>query len=80
MKDGKKPPPGANVLGSMLVLVIKRKPDGTIDKYKARLVALGNQQKPDSYGDIKSATKMQVRWRVRRPLTRCRTAAELASD
>jgi hypothetical protein len=42
LKKGKKPPPGANVLGSMLVLVIKRKPDGSIDKYKARLVALGN--------------------------------------
>ena len=40
----------------MLVLVIKRKPDGSIDKYKARLVALGNQQRPDSYGEIKSAT------------------------
>jgi hypothetical protein len=32
MEDGKKPLPEANVLGSMLVLVIKRKPDVTIDK------------------------------------------------
>jgi len=56
LKDGKKLPPGANLLGSMLVLVIKRKPDGSIDKYKARLVALGNQQKPNSYDQIKSAT------------------------
>ena len=35
-------PKGANVLGSMYVLQIKRKPDGSVDKYKARLVAFGN--------------------------------------
>jgi hypothetical protein len=33
-------PRGANVIGSMMILSVKRKPDGTIDKYKARLVML----------------------------------------
>ena len=49
-------PPGANLIGSMMVLVIKRKQDGTIDKYKARLVCLGNQQESSSYDAIKSGT------------------------
>jgi hypothetical protein len=51
-------PPGASIVGSMMVLTIKRDPTkpGEIDKYKARLVALGNQQKPSSYDDIKSGT------------------------
>lgn len=45
-----------NLLGTMMVLQIKRHQDGTIDKYKARLVALGNQQTPSSYHDIRSGT------------------------
>ena len=49
-------PKGANVIGSMMILSVKRKPDGSIDKYKARLVALGNQQKESSYNLIKSGT------------------------
>jgi hypothetical protein len=49
-------PKGANVLGSMYVLQIKRNPDGTIDKYKARLVAFGNQQKEGSFDQVKSGT------------------------
>ena len=51
-------PDGASIVGSMMVLTIKRDPTkpGEIDKYKARLVALGNQQKPSSYDDIKSGT------------------------
>ena len=49
-------PLDVNLIGSMLVLQIKRNPDGTIDKYKARLVAIGNQQKTDSYKNISSAT------------------------
>lgn len=53
----KKLPRDANVVGSMWVLQIKRdKSTGAIDKYKARLVALGNQQKDTSYKDIKSST------------------------
>ena len=48
---------GANIVGSMFTLTIKRdKTTGQIDKYKARLVALGNQQKPNSYKDISSNT------------------------
>jgi hypothetical protein len=49
-------PKGANVIGSMMILSVKRKPDGTIDKYKARLVMLGNRQKESSYETIKSGT------------------------
>jgi len=37
---------GSNIIGSMFVLNIKRdKTTGAIDKYKARLVALGNKKK-----------------------------------
>ena len=49
-------PKGANVIGSMMILSVKRKPDGTIDKYKARLVMLGNRQSESSYTNIKSGT------------------------
>jgi hypothetical protein len=49
-------PKGTHIIGSMLVLTIERFPDGRIDKYKARLVALGNQQTSDSYDAIKSGT------------------------
>jgi hypothetical protein len=49
-------PRGSNLLGSMMILQLKRKPDGSIDKYKARLVALGNQQKKESYTDVSSGT------------------------
>ena len=35
---------GINPIGTMWVLTVKRNTDGSIDKYKARLVALGNQQ------------------------------------
>jgi Reverse transcriptase (RNA-dependent DNA polymerase) len=49
-------PKGANVIGSMLVLTVKRRPDGTIDKYKARLVAFGNHQKATSYEQVKAGT------------------------
>ena len=50
-------PDKANILGSMFVLQIKRnKKTGEIDKYKARLVALGNRQKSSSYREISSNT------------------------
>jgi hypothetical protein len=56
-KKKKKYPHSANIIGSMWVLQIKRdKHTGRIDKYKARLVALGNQQKNSSYTDISSST------------------------
>jgi len=44
--DASQLPPGANLVGSMFTLTVKRDANtGKIDKYKARLVALGNQQK-----------------------------------
>jgi hypothetical protein len=51
-------PPGTSIVGSMMILTIKRDPTqpGVIDKYKARLVALGNQQKASTYDQIKSGT------------------------
>jgi len=49
-------PPGVTPIGCMWVLTVKRRPDGSIDKYKARLVALGNHQKRDQYDKIKSST------------------------
>lgn len=39
------PTPGMNVLGSKFVYKLKRHPDGTIDKFKVRLVAQGFKQK-----------------------------------
>ena len=47
---------GITPIGTMLVLQVKRTPDGKIDKYKARLVALGNQQPKDHSDTIKSPT------------------------
>lgn len=38
------PPPGANVIGCQWIFKIKRHSDGSIARYKARLVANGNQQ------------------------------------
>ena len=49
-------PDGVTPLASMFVLTIKRSPSGEVDKYKARLVAFGNQQKSSSYDQIKSGT------------------------
>lgn len=50
-------PRGATVIGSMFTLVIKRnKTTNRIEKYKARLVALGNQQGPNSYDKVSSGT------------------------
>ena len=42
------PPRGAAIIGSILVFKIKMNPDGTVEKFKVRLVALGNHQK---YGE-----------------------------
>ncbi|SGY19915.1 BQ5605_C017g08381 [Microbotryum silenes-dioicae] len=40
-----RPPPGAIVIGSMWVLLVKRNAEGQIVKYKARLVACGDMQR-----------------------------------
>jgi len=48
---------GANIVGSMFTLNIKCDTlTGQIEKYKTRLVALGNQQHPGSYKVISSQT------------------------
>lgn len=39
-------PPGKKAVGSKLILKIKRNQDGTVDKFKARLCALGCSQVP----------------------------------
>ena len=44
--------PGDTVIGSMWAFKIKELADGSIDKYKARLVARGDQQKEGSYSEI----------------------------
>ena len=41
-----KKPAGKNVLGCKWVLKVKQKPDGTVERYKARLVAQGFSQIP----------------------------------
>ena len=38
--------PGKAAIGSHWVFKLKRNPDGTIDRYKARLVAQGFSQRP----------------------------------
>ena len=39
-----RPPPAAKIIGSMFVYKRKLNPDGSLDKYKARLVAFGHHQ------------------------------------
>lgn len=38
------PPPDANIIGCQWIFKIKRNSDGSVARYKARLVANGNQQ------------------------------------
>jgi len=40
-------PPGTNILGSHFIYDLRRKADGSINKWKARLVADGNHQRQD---------------------------------
>ena len=44
------------LIGTMMILQIQRNSDGTIKKYKARLVALGNQQVGGTFQEISSGT------------------------
>jgi hypothetical protein len=45
-------PPGKRAIGSQWVYKVKHNSDGTIERYKARLVALGNKQKEgEDYGE-----------------------------
>jgi len=43
---------GDKVIGSMWAYKIKENPDGSISKFKSRLVARGDQQSEDSYAEI----------------------------
>lgn len=58
-------PPKAKTIGTKWVLKKKRKPDGTIERYKARLVAQGYTQKKgvdfhDSYAPVARMTSIRV--------------------
>ena len=44
-------PPGRVALGTMWVFKIKYNADGTVERFKARLLVLGNRQKAGSYYD-----------------------------
>jgi hypothetical protein len=44
-------PPRTHVLPSQMVLRIKRQPNGDVDRYKARLVALGCLQREEDYDE-----------------------------
>jgi len=58
-------PPGKNVVGSKWVFRLKRKADGTIDKYKAQLVARGfTQQYGVDYYDTYSPVAKLVSFRI----------------
>lgn len=39
-------PPRANIIGRKWVFTIKRKPDGSVEKFKARLIVKGFHQRP----------------------------------
>lgn len=39
-----RPPAGANIIGCQWIFKVKRNSDGSVARYKARLVANGNQQ------------------------------------
>jgi hypothetical protein len=49
-----KVPEGASMIGSLCVMARKLMANGTIDKWKVRLVGRGDLQKPGDYNDITS--------------------------
>ncbi|KAL8279806.1 hypothetical protein RQP46_007901 [Phenoliferia psychrophenolica] len=57
-------PPGAKAIPLEFVLLIKRDAGGTITKYKARLVARGDLQSPDSYGETFAPTLKMASFRM----------------
>jgi hypothetical protein len=59
-------PPGRKAIGCRWVFLIKRKSDGSIDRYKARLVAQGFSQRPGfDYGETYAST---VKWATLRAI------------
>lgn len=48
------PRPKKRVLPSKVLLKVKRNADGSIERFKARLVALGNLQREEDYNDLSS--------------------------
>ena len=59
-------PPGRKAIGCRWVFVIKHKSDGSVDRYKARLVAQGFSQRPGlDYGETYAAT---VKWATLRAI------------
>jgi histone deacetylase 1/2 len=59
------PPPGANILGSKWVFALKTKPDGSLDRFKARLVVQGFGQKEGvDYDDTFASTAGKTTVRI----------------
>src|SRR6202000_2624588 len=52
-------PPGRKAIGCRWVFLIKRKSDGSVDRYKARLVAQGFSQRP---GLLKDLDELGTQW------------------
>jgi len=59
-------PPGQNAIGCRWVFLIKRKSDGTVDRYKARLVAQGFSQRPGF--DFTETYASTVKWATLRTI------------
>ena len=58
-------PPGRRAIGSRWVFKVKRKPDGSIDKYKGRIVAQGfSQVRGVHYNEVFASTARMVAMRT----------------